>query len=337
MKNKTFYDILGVTSDADDVVIRAAYIALMRKFHPDINPAGTDRARDIGEAFLALGRPESRADYDRQLGIKTAVAKPTPPHRGTGVGPRLAPRPTRKLQPLSGGWFRPSTNDYPARRNGWLLPTTGLLIATTSLIATYSLVDGAALGIDTNEVAIPGEEGISNVIVAPAKAGTIAGLSIQDTSDPARQSATVGQVAAFPSPVTGGEVVEIGTADLAPVEQLMTDDIIRAVDKFMRVNGDGGAAAVRAFSAKCDRGANRVNTLQARDYCVAFDYAAQRLASIPLRSNGTSSLYRLRMTGASASAKTGTNEIDADPVGSRFAMIKQIIEREALPLASGSR
>jgi hypothetical protein len=60
------YAILGVSPAAEDVVIGAAYRALMRHYHPDTNPDPTAqaRAREITAAYAVLRDPVSRADYD---------------------------------------------------------------------------------------------------------------------------------------------------------------------------------------------------------------------------------------------------------------------------------
>ena len=61
------YAVLGLNPSADDVVIHAAWKALLRKYHPDTNPSDPSgaRARQINEAFAVLGKPDARARYDR--------------------------------------------------------------------------------------------------------------------------------------------------------------------------------------------------------------------------------------------------------------------------------
>ncbi|MEO7814954.1 MAG: DnaJ domain-containing protein [Sphingomicrobium sp.] len=60
------YAILGVPPTADASVIRAAYIALMREYHPDRNPspAAVARAQAIGAAYKVLGDFDRRNHYD---------------------------------------------------------------------------------------------------------------------------------------------------------------------------------------------------------------------------------------------------------------------------------
>lgn len=62
------YAILGVTPTAEDVVIGAAYRALMRHYHPDTNPDphAQERAQEVAAAYSMLRDPEKRADYDAQ-------------------------------------------------------------------------------------------------------------------------------------------------------------------------------------------------------------------------------------------------------------------------------
>ena len=62
------YAILGVSPAAEDVVIGAAYRALMRHYHPDTNPDPTAqaRAREITAAYAVLRDPAKRAEYDAQ-------------------------------------------------------------------------------------------------------------------------------------------------------------------------------------------------------------------------------------------------------------------------------
>lgn len=63
---KDYYGVLGVTSEADAVVIRAAYKALMTKYHPDRNPSpeALKISKSLTEAISILGDEVRRLDYD---------------------------------------------------------------------------------------------------------------------------------------------------------------------------------------------------------------------------------------------------------------------------------
>lgn len=62
----THYDVLGVTADAPDAVIRAAFRARMRTAHPDAGGDPATAAR-LTEAFDVLSDLDRRAAYDAQL------------------------------------------------------------------------------------------------------------------------------------------------------------------------------------------------------------------------------------------------------------------------------
>jgi curved DNA-binding protein CbpA len=62
------YDVLGVAPDAGHLEIRTAYRRLMRLHHPDLrpgDPGAEEISRRLTAAWGVLGRPASRAVYDR--------------------------------------------------------------------------------------------------------------------------------------------------------------------------------------------------------------------------------------------------------------------------------
>jgi len=74
MFRKNYYQILGVTPEAEDVVIRAAYRALVQKYHPDKFAGASlssaereelsNQVREIQDAYRILSSPNSRAEFD---------------------------------------------------------------------------------------------------------------------------------------------------------------------------------------------------------------------------------------------------------------------------------
>jgi DnaJ-class molecular chaperone len=65
---RDYYDVLGVTADADAAEIKRAYRQLARRYHPDIS--GEDRAatfREVARAYDVLRNPERRRTYDAAL------------------------------------------------------------------------------------------------------------------------------------------------------------------------------------------------------------------------------------------------------------------------------
>eukprot|EP00667_Euglena_gracilis_P015542 EG_transcript_16181 len=58
------YAVLGVDRTARPNDIRKAYKRLAMEYHPDKNPAGADRFKEICDAYRILNDPEQRAIYD---------------------------------------------------------------------------------------------------------------------------------------------------------------------------------------------------------------------------------------------------------------------------------
>ncbi|WP_084965489.1 DnaJ C-terminal domain-containing protein [Thermoactinospora rubra] len=63
---RDFYEVLGVSRNADADEIQRAYRKLVRAYHPDVNkdPVAEDRFKEISEAYSVLSDPETRRRYD---------------------------------------------------------------------------------------------------------------------------------------------------------------------------------------------------------------------------------------------------------------------------------
>lgn len=69
MKGQDHYRVLGISPDADEAAISAAYRAQMKLHHPDRNPGREDAnsiSASINLAYEVLGNPVSRGRYDRK-------------------------------------------------------------------------------------------------------------------------------------------------------------------------------------------------------------------------------------------------------------------------------
>lgn len=62
---KDYYNILGVERGCSQEDIKKAYRKLAIKYHPDKNPDGDSKFKEIAEAYGVLGDQEKRASYDR--------------------------------------------------------------------------------------------------------------------------------------------------------------------------------------------------------------------------------------------------------------------------------
>ncbi len=92
------YELLGVSSDASESEIKAAYRMLARKFHPDSGrPGDVERFRKIQEAYEILSDPARRRDYDRARSHSVPVSwtggfeEPLAPFREVSARPRRVP------------------------------------------------------------------------------------------------------------------------------------------------------------------------------------------------------------------------------------------------------
>lgn len=67
-KKVDYYEVLGVTRDADEEAIRAAYRRLAKALHPDVNhrKTATEEFKLLQDAFHALSDPVAKRTYDAQ-------------------------------------------------------------------------------------------------------------------------------------------------------------------------------------------------------------------------------------------------------------------------------
>ena len=75
------YRTLNVHRHAEPAVIEAAYRALARRYHPDLNPgdkAAPDRLRGINAAYAVLASPAARRSYDLTWDTHHAPKPPKP-------------------------------------------------------------------------------------------------------------------------------------------------------------------------------------------------------------------------------------------------------------------
>ena len=68
LTKRDYYEVLGVSRDADEAAIKRAYRKLAKKYHPDTN-AGDKKAAEafteVSEAYSVLSDKEKRKLYDQ--------------------------------------------------------------------------------------------------------------------------------------------------------------------------------------------------------------------------------------------------------------------------------
>ncbi len=66
-KKRDYYEVLGVSKDAESSAIKKAYRKLAKKYHPDTNAGNAEaekRFKEISEAYAVLGDEEKKKLYD---------------------------------------------------------------------------------------------------------------------------------------------------------------------------------------------------------------------------------------------------------------------------------
>lgn len=65
---RDYYEVLGVSRDADDQTLKSAYRKLALQYHPDRNPGdkeAEEKFKEANEAYSVLSDSQKRASYDR--------------------------------------------------------------------------------------------------------------------------------------------------------------------------------------------------------------------------------------------------------------------------------
>ena len=68
LTKRDYYDVLGISRDADAAAIKRAYRKLAKKYHPDMNPGdkvAEQKFKEASEAYAVLSDAEKRKKYDQ--------------------------------------------------------------------------------------------------------------------------------------------------------------------------------------------------------------------------------------------------------------------------------
>jgi molecular chaperone DnaJ len=81
VEKRDYYDVLGVSRDADEGAIKTAYRKLAHQYHPDKNQGSKDAEelfKEASEAYQVLSDPDKRARYDRFGHVNGGVGEDFP-------------------------------------------------------------------------------------------------------------------------------------------------------------------------------------------------------------------------------------------------------------------
>ena len=107
---RDYYDVLGISRDADAAAIKRAYRKLAKKYHPDSNPGdktAEQMFKDVNEAYDVLSDPKKKKLYD-QFG-HAAFDETAGYGQGAGAGAGI-PGGQEKAVPGDGGVRRVGQN-----------------------------------------------------------------------------------------------------------------------------------------------------------------------------------------------------------------------------------
>lgn len=236
------YAALGVSPTSDDEVIRAAFKAMMLKYHPDTNKSAgaTAKAASINAAFSILGDPTKRAAYDQVRSSKASRSRTSPPDSAASE-PAKSPPET--------GTSEASSKNSDIGGIFVLLSAAALgvlALASTDKTSTPVLTSNVTITDMGNETDMISDNMTAPDFSAPANTTAMANTNI------------FGELPAGPPPQT----------------PLAFDDIEGAAQDFDRILQRRGILGARAFSTECHKAVAAQPSWSAADRCAAFDYAA---------------------------------------------------------------
>ena len=120
MNSRTYYDILGVSREATLQEITSAKNALAKVYRPDANMnQGIDTTacmQEILEAYRVLSNPESRHEYDKELGggqIRVFRTFTVGPEDDEQAAPFVRPEKVNTNEDISLMYFTSGTTGEP--------------------------------------------------------------------------------------------------------------------------------------------------------------------------------------------------------------------------------
>lgn len=243
MKSADPFAVLGVTRDAPDFVIQAAYRACLKRYHPD-HYSGADaaaRTAEIVSAYNFLKDPKNRE--------KPKASDRDQARSGRNEPPKSPPSPP------------PQTSDAPIPDP----PKSGV----SPLVVVIGAVILCGIALTSEEKTVDPYQ--TDVLPIPTETPIDTPPDILAAAQVAEEAA----VAAEGSQIAGlvGQVTGLPWSE----EPVSFPNIERAVHKFAAVLKASGISGARSFSEECHAKQSRTPTWSGLDYCAAFDFAANSM------------------------------------------------------------
>ena len=120
---RDYYEVLGVSKDANEAELKKAFRALARKFHPDKNPDDAESEqlfKEVQEAYAVLSNPQQRRQYD-MFGHDSPGGSPFGPGGFQGVNINLDDLFSGGFESIFSGMFGGGRTSRGRRGNDVLL------------------------------------------------------------------------------------------------------------------------------------------------------------------------------------------------------------------------
>lgn len=163
------YAVLGVTRDADDDVIRAAWKTQVRKNHPDIvGPEGEAATARINAAYNMIRTPELRARYDRDHLAQQQPSVTTDPQREHVSNVYAAAQDQPSLHPETAQDPRPAQKAWKIELDrGSIIRGLATVSAAAAVIATVLFIVAWQLDGLSGAAALLGVVGVAVAVWRP--------------------------------------------------------------------------------------------------------------------------------------------------------------------------
>lgn len=246
------YAVLGVSDNAGPAVIRHAYRAMMRKYHPDLNSDehAAARARAVNEAYRMLRDPTSRARYDQNRSYLRQLTR----DRYVIFVPRIRERMDKRQKSKQRKWD-------VRHAHSWTPLIFFIFIAAASLAATVNsgIFDPPATAfpvVDTVKVNLEHSKSIDALIARFVN------------NDPVSSNS--------PSKSGDNNFLKLSEdREFADKESpLLLSDVAEGSGKFAEVSQNSGMRGAKHFSINCHRRVKLSPSLRGTDQCASFDYTA---------------------------------------------------------------